>query len=374
MAALTMESTVAALLYPGKGILAADESFPTIEKRFAALQIASNEENRRAYRALLLTTPGLSEFISGVILFDETLRQRIGADSFPEALVGRGIVPGIKVDHGTTALAGFAGEKITQGLEGLRERLAVYSELGARFTKWRAVIAIDERRPSVACLEANARALALFAALSQEAGLVPIVEPEVLMDGNHSLARCEEVTTAALKSVFAALFEQRVVPELMLLKTGMVLPGRDNPQQTDPRTVAEATLHCLRRVVPASVPGIVFLSGGQSDVTATGRLKAICQAGEAPWTLSFSFGRALQDEALKTWHGDPANIAAAQAALYHRAECNGIALQGSHDHAVSAPPSRPAAGLVLCDPHLPLGDVRPMKQRAIERWESDGGL
>jgi fructose-bisphosphate aldolase class I len=325
-----LETTVAALLVAGKGILAADESLPTIGKRLAALDIPSTEENRRAYREMLFTTPGLFEPISGVILFDETMRQRIGAASMPEALARQGIVPGIKVDAGTMALPGFAGEKITQGLDGLRERLAAYRELGARFTKWRAVIAISDRLPTATCIEANARSLALFAALSQEAGLVPIVEPEVLMDGDHTLARCEEVTSATLQAVFAALFAHRVALETMLLKTGMVLSGKDCPQQADAGNVAEATLRCLRRAVPAAVPGIVFLSGGQSDVAATERLNAICRVGGAPWTLSFSYGRALQDAAMKTWKGAPANIATAQAALHHRARCNSLAVQGKY--------------------------------------------
>ena len=330
MAAPEMESTIAALLVPRKGILAADESFPTIEKRFKALGIPSTEENRRAYRELLFTTPGLGEFISGVILFDETIRQTISGASIPDTLTGLGIIPGIKVDRGTIALPGFASEKITQGLDGLRERLAEYRQLGARFTKWRAVIAIGERLPTAACIEANARALALFAALSQEVGLVPIVEPEVLMEGDHTIARCEEVTSATLKSVFAALFDHRVALETMLLKVGMVLPGNDCSRQADVRKVAEATLRCLGRAVPAAVPGIVFLSGGQSDVAATERLNAICRPGGAPWKLSFSFGRALQDAALKTWRGSPANVPAAQAALRHRAERNGLAVQGKY--------------------------------------------
>ena len=326
----TLESTAQALLAPGKGILAADESFPTIGKRFNEFNIPSTEDNRRAYREMLFTTPGLGEFVSGVILFDETMSQKIGRASMPEALARQAIIPGIKVDQGTMPLPGFAGEKITQGLDGLREKLAAYRELGARFTKWRAVIAIGERLPTTACLEANARALALFAALSQEAGLVPIVEPEVLMDGNHTIARCEEVTTVTLKTVFDALFSHRVVLEQMLLKSGMVLSGKDCPQQADASEVAAATLRCFRRTVPAAVPGIVFLSGGQSAVAATERLNAIGRAGGAPWKLSFSYGRALQDDALKTWKGAPANVAAAQAALHHRAKCNGLAVQGKY--------------------------------------------
>ena len=328
MTAPAMKSTVATLLASGKGILAADESFPTIEKRFKAFDIASTEENRRAYRETLFTTPGLGEFISGAILFDETIRQRTKADiPIPEALTEQGIIPGIKVDKGTIALANFTGEKITQGLDGLRDRLTEYRELGARFTKWRAVITIGDHIPTRSCIAANAKALALFAALSQEAGLVPIVEPEVLMNGDHTIDRCEEVSNAALKNVFAALFDYRVSLEHMLLKTGMVLSGAECPQQADDPVVAEATLRCLRRTVPAAVPGIVFLSGGQNDELATRRLNAICSSGDVPWKLSFSFGRALQAAALKIWKGSPANVAAAQRALYHRAERNGLAVQ-----------------------------------------------
>lgn len=332
MNAFSLESTVAALLAPGKGILAADESLPTIGKRFAALAIPSTEENRRAYRETLFTTPGLSDFISGVILFDETLRQRTGDGSatLPELLAGQGIIPGIKVDHGTIPLANFPGEKITQGLDGLRERLAEYRKLGARFTKWRAVIAISDRLPTAACIAANAWPLAQFAALSQEAGLVPIVEPEVLMDGTHTLARCEEVVGLTLQATFAGLLAHRVTLEGLLLKTGMVLSGKDSSRQAETDDTAVATLRCLRRAVPAAVPGIVFLSGGQTDVAATERLNAICRAGDVPWKLSFSYGRALQDAALKTWKGSPANIAMAQAALRHRARSNGLAVQGKY--------------------------------------------
>ena len=326
----SMESTVAAMVGSGKGILAADESFPTIEKRFAALGIPSTEENRRRYRELLFTTPGLGEFIGGAILFDETIRQNLGGLPAPAALARQGIVAGIKVDTGTTALTGFPGEKITHGLEGLHERLAGYRALGARFTKWRAVIAIGEHLPTVACIEANARELAIFAARSQDAGLVPIVEPEILMDGSHTLARCEEVTSATLKTVFAVLAEHRVALTGILLKTGMVLPGKDCPQQADAATVAKATLRCLHHTVPATVPAIVFLSGGQTDVAATERLNAICRGGDAPWKLSFSFGRALQDAALEIWRGSPSNTTAAQAALSHRAACNSLAARGKY--------------------------------------------
>ena len=324
-----LESTVAALLTPGKGILAADESFLTIEKRFDALHIPSTEENRRAYRELLFKTTGLNEFISGVILFDETIRQK-SSDGvlMPELLTAQGIVPGIKVDKGTVAFAKFPGEKITEGMDGLRERLAEYRKLGARFTKWRAVLSIGKSIPSHSCIEENADTLALFAALSQEAGLVPIVEPEVLMDGSHTLARCEEVTLMTLGCVFGSLLEHQVTLEHMLLKTGMVLSGSKSAEQASVAAVAEATNRCLRRAVPAAVPGIVFLSGGQSDIVATERLNAICAAGAAPWTLSFSFGRALQDAALKTWLGVTANAEAAQAALHHRAKCNSLALLG----------------------------------------------
>lgn len=326
-----MESTVAALVTRGKGILAADESVPTIGKRFAALNIPATEENRRAYRETLFTTPGLGEFISGAILFDETLHQKTGSGVFlSEALARQGIIPGIKVDGGTTDLPGFPGEKITGGLDGLRKRLVAYRKLGARFTKWRAVIAIGEHLPTAACIEANAGSLARFAALSQEAGLVPIVEPEVLMDGKHTLARCEEVTQATLLAVFSALFEQRVSLETMLLKTGMVVSGEGCPQQAGAGEIAEATIRCLRRTVPAAVPGIVFLSGGQSDVAATERLNAICRPGGTPWTLTFSFGRALQDAAMRTWAGSAPNVPAAHAALYHRARCNCLAVQGKY--------------------------------------------
>jgi fructose-bisphosphate aldolase class I len=326
-----LESTAQALVAAGKGILAADESLPTIGKRFAALGIPSTEENRRSYRELLFTTPGLGDCVSGAILFDETMREKTGADvSMPETLAAAGILPGVKVDKGTMTLPCFAGEKITQGLDGLRERLSAYRELGARFTKWRAVIAIGDGLPTKTCINDNARSLALFAALSQEAGLVPIVEPEVLMEGGHSLVRCEEVCSATLVTVFEMLFEQRVKLEGMLLKTGMVLPGKDCPQQAGLGQVAEATLRCLHRTVPAAVPGIVFLSGGQSDVVATERLNEICRTGGVPWRLSFSFGRALQDAAMKTWGGSPATVQAAQAALRHRAVCNGLAVQGMY--------------------------------------------
>jgi fructose-bisphosphate aldolase class I len=331
MTSPAMDSTIERLLVRGKGILAADESSPTIAKRFADINVASTEESRRSYRELLFTTRGLNEFISGVILFDETLRQKTsGGVLMPEVLAQQGIIPGIKVDKGAVALAKFAGEKITQGIDGLRERLKEYRELGARFTKWRAVIDIGNGIPTQTCIDANARALAMFAALSQEAELVPIVEPEVLMDGDHSIDRCEEVTTVTLKCVFDALFQHRVVLEQTLLKTGMVLSGKDCPQQADLAQVTEATIRCLRRSVPAAVPGIVFLSGGQSDEAATQRLNAICAANNVPWKLSFSFGRALQARSLKVWEGSQDKVTAAQAALLHRARCNGFAVEGKY--------------------------------------------
>lgn len=326
-----MQSTVAALVTPGKGILAADESLPTIGKRFAALGIPATAENRRAYREALFTTPGLGQFISGAILFDETLHQKSDAGApLAETLVRQGIIPGIKVDQGTVAMVNFPGEKITQGLDGLRERLATYRELGARFTKWRAVISIGDRLPTAACIDANAGPLAQFAALSQEAGLVPIVEPEILMDGNHTLARCEEVMSVTLQVVFAGLFAHRVALDAMLLKTGLILPGKDCLRPTEAGEVTEATLRSFRRTVPSAVAGIVFLSGGQRDVVATQRLNAICRTRGLPWRLSFSFGRALQDAAMKAWGGSATKVKAAQAALFRRARCNSLAVQGRY--------------------------------------------
>jgi fructose-bisphosphate aldolase class I len=326
----TLVATARALVSSGKGILAADESLPTIGKRFAALGIPSTDESRRAYRELLFTTPGIGEFISGAILFDETIRQKSDGVPIPDVLTRQGIMPGIKVDLGTVAFPNFPGEKFTQGFDDLRERLTDYRRLGACFTKWRAVISIGKDLPTPTCIEANARDLALFAAMSQETGLVPIVEPEVLMDGEHSLARCEEVTGRVLDAVFAALNDHRVILEGMLLKTGMVLPGKSQAQQADFEAVAAATLRALHRAVPPAVPGVVFLSGGQTDLAATGRLNAICAAGPVPWMLSFSFGRALQNEAMKTWGGSPANGMKAQAALLHRARCNSFAVQGRY--------------------------------------------
>jgi len=326
-----LENTVTALLAPGKGLLAADESFPTIEKRFALIDLPSTEETRTAYREMLFTTPGIGQFISGVILFDETIRGKDHAGTpFPAVLERQGIIPGIKVDRGTTPLVNFPGEKITAGLDGLAKRCAEYRDLGARFTKWRDVFAINEHTPSPAAIAANAEVLARFAASSQEAGLVPIVEPEVLMTGNHTLERCEAVTERVLHGVFAALVAHRVALELMLLKPSMVLTGEQAPQQASDEAVAEATTRCLCRTVPAAVPGIMFLSGGQEPITATRHLNAINRRGDMPWVLSFSFARALQIPALYAWKGRPENVPAAQRAFYHRAQCNSLARQGRY--------------------------------------------
>jgi fructose-bisphosphate aldolase class I len=334
---LQMEATAQALVAPAKGILAADESTGTIEKRFKSVGAACTEENRRAYRELLFATPGLGEFISGVILFDETIRQQAAdGTSLVELLHRQGIVPGIKVDKGAKALAGFSGETITEGLDGLRERLAEYRGLGARFTKWRAVIAIAPNLPSDLCLRANAHALARFAALSQEAGLVPLVEPEVLMDGDHSIERHGEVTQRALRFVFEELASHRVRLEAMLLKPNMVVSGQNCPQPASVTDAAEATVRCMKRTVPTAVPGLVFLSGGQSDVRATEHLNAMNRKGRAPWELSFSFGRALQAPALKAWAGRPANVASAQQQLLRRARCNGAARSGNYSSALEA--------------------------------------
>ena len=337
MAPKELESVARALVAEGKGILAADESSPTIEKRFKGIGLVSTEENRHAYRELLFTTLGASEFISGVILFDETIRQKAkDGTPFPKVLARQGILPGIKVDAGAKPLPGFPGEKITEGLDGLRDRLSGYRDLGARFAKWRAVIAIGDGIPTACCLEGNAHALARYAALCQEAGLVPIVEPEVLMDGPHTIERCEEVTTAALTLVFSELLEHRVALEETLLKPNMVLSGNECPKQAGSPEVAAATVRTLRRTVPSAVPGIVFLSGGQSPEEATRNLSAMNALGRHPWELSFSYGRALQDPVLKAWRGDPANVAAAQRTFYHRARCNSAARFGKYTKEMEA--------------------------------------
>ena len=332
-----LASTAQALVAPGRGILAADESSPTIEKRFKSIGVESTEDNRRAYRQLLFTTEGMEKFISGVILFDETLRQNADDGTpFSQVLSDRGVIPGIKVDAGAKALAGFPGEKVTEGLDGLRDRLAEYRDLGARFAKWRAVIAIGDGLPSRACVGANAHALARYAALCQEAGLVPIVEPEVLMDGDHTIERCDTVTRGVLRAVYGQLYGQGVDLEGTLLKPNMVLSGKDCAEKADVEEVAEATVRCLTQSVPAAVPGIVFLSGGQSSELATAHLNAMNALGQHPWELSFSYGRALQQPVLKAWLGKPENVAAAQQALYHRAECNGAARHGSYSAAMEA--------------------------------------
>jgi fructose-bisphosphate aldolase class I len=319
------------LVAEGKGILAADESNPTIKKRFSGIGVTSTEENRRAYRELLFTTAGFEDFISGVILFDETLRQSTqDGVPFPALLAERGVIPGIKVDKGAKALAGFTGEKITEGLDGLRERLAEYHERGARFAKWRAVITIGDGIPTDFAMQANAHALARYAALCQEAGIVPIVEPEVLMDGDHDIDRCRHVTAATLKAVFSALFDHCVALEGILLKPNMVLSGIDCPDQASVETVAEATVQCFRQVVPAAVPGVVFLSGGQSSERATAHLNAMNALGDHPWQLSFSYGRALQEHALAAWGGKSKNVAAAQQAFLKRARLNGAARYGRY--------------------------------------------
>lgn len=332
-----LESIARALVQKGKGILAADESSGTIKKRFESIRTESTEESRRSYRELLFSTHGIEEFISGVILFDETVRQTaISGDPFPRVLSGKGIIPGIKVDTGAKGLPGFPGEKVTEGLDGLRERLAGYRELGARFAKWRAVITIGKGIPTRFCIDANAHALARYAALCQEAGLVPIVEPEVLMDGDHEIGRCEEVTEATLSTVFSHLLEHRVKLEGILLKPNMVLSGKSCPVQAGVQEVSEATVRCFRRVVPAAVPGIVFLSGGQTPEQATENLNAMNAMGSHPWELSFSYGRALQEPALKAWQGKATNVVDAQQAFYHRARCNGAARYGNYSRSMES--------------------------------------
>ncbi len=326
-----LETIAKALVAEGKGILAADESTGTIKKRFDSIDVESTEENRRAYRELLFTTPGIEEFISGVILYDETIRQSASDGTpFPELLASRGIIPGIKVDTGAKPLANAPGETVTEGLDGLRERLLEYYELGARFTKWRAVLSIGAEIPTEYCIWTNAHALARYAALSQEAGLVPIVEPEVLMDGDHTIDTSYHVTVKTQRAVFTELFDQRVEREGMLLKPNMVLSGYDCPEQADDDSVAELTITCLKNAVPAAVPGIVFLSGGQSDEDATRRLNAMNARGPHSWELSFSYGRALQAPALKAWRGDPSKVEEAQQAFYRRAKFNGAARSGSY--------------------------------------------
>lgn len=330
-----LETTARALVAPNKGILAADESHGTIEKRFKSIDLPNTEENRRNYRDMLFTTKGCAEFVSGVILFDETLRQK-GRDGTPFAktLAGLGIIPGIKVDTGTVSMTGSPSEKITQGLDGLRERLAEYRGQGARFAKWRAVITIGDGIPTLANLQENARLLANYAALCQEQGIVPIVEPEVLMDADNTIERCMQVTTQTLHEVFDALYDHCVVLEQMLLKPNMVIAGKQCKTQASSKQVAEMTLRCFRMTVPAAVPGIVFLSGGQSSAQATANLNEMNKMGPHPWQISFSYGRALQDEALKAWRGQDANLAKAQKAFLNRARMNGAARNGKYTEAM----------------------------------------
>lgn len=322
-----------AMVAEGKGILAIDESTGTCKKRFDAVGVECSEENRRDYRDMLLTTPGLSEHISGAILFDETIRQAT-ADGTPFAdyMTKAGMLPGIKVDAGAHPLAGHPGEKVTEGLDGLRARLEEYRSLGARFAKWRAVITIGQDIPSTTCIDSNGHALARYAALCQEAGLVPIVEPEVLMVGNHSLDDCFDVTEATLHALFNQLYEHNVLLEGAILKASMVISGSEASDRADVDAVAEATVQCLLNTVPAALGGIVFLSGGQSDTEATAHLDAMNRMGGMPWPLSFSYGRALQAPALATWAENPAgNVAAAQRKLAHRARMNGLAAMGRYD-------------------------------------------
>ena len=332
-----LRATAQAMVAPGKGILAADESSGTIKKRFDAIQLESTAETRRAYRELLFSARGAEKHISGVIFYDETLRQA-SADGtpFPKLLASKGVLPGIKVDTGTKELPGFPGEKITEGLDGLRERLSEYRGLGARFAKWRGVIDVDVASgiPSDYCLEAHAHALARYAALCQEQGIVPIVEPEVLMDGAHTIEVCYDVTCRTLELVFAALFRARIALEGLVLKPNMVIAGKKCAQQASAEKIAELTLRCFRAHVPAAVPGIVFLSGGQGEQEATRNLNAMNALGKQPWELSFSYGRALQQSVLDAWRGNPKNKEAAQQAYLQRAKLNGAARNGSYTPAM----------------------------------------
>jgi fructose-bisphosphate aldolase, class I len=339
-----LQVTVDLLVQAGKGILAADESGPTIAKRFKAIGVESTEESRRAYRNLLLATPGLSAFISGVILYEETLLQRAeDGVPLPELALRQGLVPGIKVDAGKIALAHAPGDEITQGLDGLAKRLGAYKEQGARFAKWRAVYNISDTLPSRLAIEANADALARYAAICQDEGVVPIVEPEVLVDGGHTIERCAEVTQAVLHEVFDALHRNRVALEHMLLKPSMVVAGKEQARQAQVDEVATQTVRILRRSVPAAVPGIFFLSGGQTPAEASAHLDAINRLGPQPWALSFSYGRALQDPVLHAWKGQAANARGAQDALLERARLNGAAREGRYDSAMEVTGGPPPA-------------------------------
>ena len=324
-----------AMVAKGRGLLAADESTGTIKKRFDKIKVEGTEENRRAYRELLFTAPGMAEHISGVILYDETLRQSTkGGERFADLLTRLGVVPGIKVDAGTKPMPNFPGEVITEGLDGLAGRLAEYYSLGARFAKWRAVIEIGEGFPTRTCIETNAELLARYAALCQEAQIVPIVEPEVLMDGGHSIERCEAVTDEVLATVFDRLLAQRVCLEGIVLKPNMVISGAKAANRATPAQVAEATLRCLKRHVPSAVPGIAFLSGGQSEAEATLHLDLMNRSGPLPWPLSFSYGRALQASTLSAWRGAAASVATAQREFLKRARLNGLATLGRYESAL----------------------------------------
>ncbi len=333
-----LTQTAQAMVAEGKGILAIDESTGTIKKRFDLIGLESTEDNRRAYREMLLSTPELGKHVSGAILFDETLRQSASTgQTFVEMMKAAGVIPGIKVDKGAQDLAGHPGEKVTEGLDGLRARLAEYADLGAGFAKWRSVITIGEAMPTSACVEANAHGLARYAALCQEADIVPIVEPEVIMNGDHDLDTCYEVTEATLKSLFSSLYEQGVLLEGTILKASMVVSGDQCGEQASVQEVAEATLQCLYNSVPASTAGVVFLSGGQSEIVATQHLDMMNRIGPHPWPLTFSYGRALQHGALMKWGEDIANnVGAGQAILAHRARCNGLAAVGQYDESVEA--------------------------------------
>ncbi len=333
----TLRDTAQALVADDKGLLAMDESNPTCNKRFASLGIPQTVAARRAYREMIVTTPGLGECISGAILYDETIRQqKSDGTPFVKVLINTGLIPGIKVDAGAKELAGHPGEKVTEGLDGLRDRLAEYVRMGARFAKWRAVITIADGIPSWGCIHANAHALARYAAMCQEAGLVPVVEPEVLMDGEHTLDQCCEVTDKVLRTVFSELFSQRVMLEAMILKPNMVVPGLTCHKQETVEEVADATVICLLRAVPAAVPAIAFLSGGQSAELASARLNAMNARFKSrlPWALAFSFARAIQQPALELWKGQDANVSAAQQALVHRARCNRAARRGEYSAAM----------------------------------------
>jgi len=332
-----LSATASALVAPGQGILAADESTGTIEKRLKSIDVESTEERRRAYREMLFTTDGLGEYISGVILYDETIRQSASdGRRFVDILTAGDMIPGIKVDTGAKPLAGFPGETVTEGLDGLRERLAEYREMGARFAKWRAVIAIGDGIPTDTCIQANSEAMARYAALCQEADIVPIVEPETLMDGGHSIERHGEVTARVLEAMFDRLFHHDVALEGALLKVNMVLSGKEAAAQAGAEEVAERTVAVLRATVPPAIPGIVFLSGGQADVPATDHLSIMNRMGPHPWELSFSYGRALQAPALKAWSGKDENVAAGQSALLHRSRCNGAARTGAYTQSMES--------------------------------------